>query len=334
MPKTMTGPPQKSALSGAPLSMRQFRLRQLIQRGGVLGALVVIMIASALLSDRFLSLENLLNVGEQIAIVGVLALGMTYVILTAGIDLSVGSIVALTAVVSAIMVNGYGLLVGLVLALVVGASVGCVNGIGVVVGRIQPFIMTLATMAVASGTAFIISAGLPIAVRVPSLQNMGVGRVMGIPIPAIIFVLLAVTAAFVLTKTIFGRSIFAVGSNREAARLSGIPVGRVTFLVYVISGLFGAVGGVLYTAELGTGTPNAGTGIELDAIAATVIGGTSLFGGVGTISGTVIGAAILGVLANILNLMGVQTYVQDIVKGVIIVVAILLQYLTGIGKSR
>lgn len=324
--------PSRPRPTRAPVS--RFRLRQLLQRASALSALIVIVIASSLTSDRFLSVENLLNVIEQIAIVGVLALGMTFVILTAGIDLSVGSIVALTAVVAAMTVNSYGIAPGIVVALLVGAAAGAVNGMGVVVARIQPFIMTLATMAIGSGLAFILSQGLPIAVRVLGFTNLGVGRLAGIPIPAIVFVCITLLVGFVLTKSVFGRSVFAVGSNREAARLSGIPTGRVIFSVYVISGLCAAVGGILYAAELGTGTPNAGSGIELDAIAATVIGGTSLFGGVGTTSGTFIGAAILGVLANILNLVGVQTYVQDVVKGVIIIVAILLQYLTGVARVR
>lgn len=309
-------------------------VRKALQEGSAVAALVVLMIVAAFVSDRFLTIVNLLNVAEQIAIVGVLGVGMTFVILTAGIDLSVGSIVALTAVVGAVSVNAHGIIMSVVISLLVGAGVGVVNGLGIVFGHIQPFIMTLATMAAASGFAFIVSGGLQIAISSDTFNSFGQNKVLGIPIPAVVFLILAVFAAGVLSRTVFGRSVYAVGSSAEAARLSGIPVRQTIFLVYVISGVCAALGGLLYAAELGTGTPNAGTGIELDAIAAVVIGGTSLFGGVGRISGTLIGAAILGVLADILNLVGVQTYVQDVVKGVIIVVAILLQGLLGYASAR
>lgn len=305
------------------------RFRNVLQQGSSVAALAILIIVSAILSNRFLTLVNILNVAEQIAIVGVLAVGMTYVILTAGIDLSIGSIVALTAVVGAVSVNAYGLSTAVMISLVVGGLVGVVNGLGVIFGRIQPFIMTLATMAAASGMAFIVSGGLQISVSDVTFNAFGQGKWFGVPIPAVILVVVALFAAWVLNWTVFGRSVYAVGSSAEAARLSGIPVKRIVFLVYVISGICGGLGGLMYAAELGTGTPNAGTGIELDAIAAVVIGGTSLFGGVGRISGTVIGAAILGILADILNLLGVQTYVQSVLKGVIIVIAILLQGLAG-----
>jgi len=315
-------------------ALGHWRAQRALQQGSAVAALVAIMIVAAFVSDRFLTIVNLLNVAEQIAIVGVLGVGMTFVILTAGIDLSVGSIVALTAVVGAISVNAHGMAAAVAISLAVGAGVGVINGLGIVFGHIQPFIMTLATMAAASGFAFIVSGGLQIAIASTTFNQFGQSKVFGIPIPAVVFLVLALFAAGVLNRTVFGRSVFAVGSSAEAARLSGIPVKQTVFLVYVISGICGGLGGLLYAAELGTGTPNAGTGIELDAIAAVVIGGTSLFGGVGRISGTLIGAAILGVLADILNLVGVQTYVQDVVKGVIIVVAILLQSLLGYASGR
>jgi ribose/xylose/arabinose/galactoside ABC-type transport system permease subunit len=331
MDETLTTTKQEVVTPPAPNSRapRRLRLHNLAQRGGALSALIIIMIASGLISPQFFTMVNLLNVMQQIAIVGVLGVGMTYVILTAGIDLSVGSIVAMVSVFGAISVNANGLVVGIAESLILGAIVGVVNGAGVVLARIQPFIMTLATMATASGVAFILSGGLQVSISSNSFNNLGQGRVAGLPIPAVVLIVLALLGGFVLSRTVFGRSIFAVGSNREAARLSGISVGWVQFTMYVVSGVCAALGGLLYSAELGTGTPTAGTGIELDAIAAVVIGGTSLFGGVGGISGTFIGAAILGILADILNLVGVQTYVQDVVKGAIIVVAILVQNLSG-----
>lgn len=296
---------------------------------GVLGALVLVMIVSSFVSPRFMTTANLLNVMQQIAIVGVLALGMTFIIITAGIDLSVGATLALASVVSASMVTQYGMLTGILITLVLGAVIGLVNGLGVVWGGIPPFVMTLAMMAVVTGTAFIYSGGLPVAVRSPEFIQMGVGRLWGIPTPAIVFIVLAIICSFVLRRTVFGRSVYAVGSNVEAARLSGVPVGTTTVMVYVIGGVLAAVGGMLYTAQLAAGNATAGGTISLDVIAAVVIGGTSLFGGVGIISGTFIGSAILGVLSNILNLAGVQTYVQEVAKGLIIIGAILVQLQVG-----
>ena len=296
---------------------------------GVLGALVLVMLVSSFVSPRFMSVPNILNVMQQIAIVGVLALGMTFIIITAGIDLSVGATLALASVVSASMVNQHGVLAGIVITLALGAVVGLVNGVGVVWGGIPPFVMTLAMMAVVTGAAFIYSGGLPIAVDSDTFIQLGVGRSWGIPTPAIIFVVLAVICSFVLRRTVFGRSVYAVGSNVEAARLSGIPVGVTTVLVYVIGGVLAAVGGMLYAAQLAAGNATAGGTISLDVIAAVVIGGTSLFGGIGIISGTFMGSAILGALSNILNLAGVQTYVQEVAKGIIIIGAILVQLQVG-----
>lgn len=288
-------------------------------------ALILLLIFSTVASDRFLQTDNVLNVLRQISIVGVLALGMTFVILTAGIDLSVGALLSVVVVYTADTVQTRGVTAGVTVALGIGVLFGLVNGLGVAVGRVQPFVMTLGMLAFAKGVALIFTEGQPVSITNDAFLAFGNGRTLGVPNPAIVFLVLLAVCMFVLRGTVFGRSVYAVGSNEEAARLSGIPVRRVKCAVYMISGLMVGVAGVLYASQLGVGTPVAGDGKELDAIAATVVGGTSLFGGVGTAGGTFLGAAILGVLSNILNLSGVSPYVQYLFRGGLIVAAVLLQ---------
>ncbi|WP_082553509.1 ABC transporter permease [Phycicoccus sp. Root101] len=295
-------------------------------------ALILLIIFSSLQSDRFLQVDNVLNVLRQISIVGVLALGMTFVIITAGIDLSVGSMLSVVVVYTADTVQTRGVFLGVIMALSLGCLLGLVNGLGVAIGRIQPFVMTLGMLAFAKGIALIFTEGQPVAITNDAFLAFGNGRTLGIPNPAIVFLVLLAVCMFVLRGTVFGRSVYAVGANEEAARLSGIPVRRVKCAVYVISGLMVGIAGILYASQLGVGTPVAGDGKELDAIAATVVGGTSLFGGVGTAGGTFVGAAILGVLSNILNLSGVSPYVQYLFRGGLIVAAVLLQRREGRGR--
>jgi len=296
-----------------------------------------------LLSDRFLSPTNLLNVLRQIAIVGVLAIGMTFVLITAGIDLSVGSILALVAVTAAAGVNSNGPLAGVATGLLVGTSMGLVNGLGITRGGVQPFVMTLGMLAFARGLAFVFTGGQPVPVTDPAFLAIGNGKLFGIPNPAIIFLSLLLVAHLVLRYTTFGRQVYAIGSNDEAARLSGIAVRRVRTMVYgsvpqallMMNGGVGqiisdtwritGVAGILYASQLGVGTPVAGESSALDAIAATVVGGTSLFGGQGGVGGTFLGAAILGVLQNTMNLNGVDPFVQRLVGGVVLVAAVMLQ---------
>ncbi len=294
-------------------------------------ALILLLLFSTLQSDRFLQVDNILNVLRQISIVGVLALGMTFVIITAGIDLSVGSMLSVVVVYTADTVQTRGFLAGVLMALGLGAGLGLINGIGVAVGRIQPFVMTLGMLAFAKGVALIFTEGQPVAITNDAFLAFGNGRTLGIPNPAVVFLILLAACMFVLRGTVFGRSVYAVGSNEEAARLSGIPVRGIKCAVYVISGLMVGIAGVLYASQLGVGTPVAGDGKELDAIAATVVGGTSLFGGIGTAGGTFVGAAILGVLSNILNLSGVSPYAQYLFRGGLIVAAVLLQRRGGRG---
>jgi ribose/xylose/arabinose/galactoside ABC-type transport system permease subunit len=291
-------------------------------RLGGLIALVVLIVIASLLSDRFLTVPNLLNVLRQIAIVGILAMGMTFVILTAGIDLSIGSILGLSVVLYAGLLESWGLPVAITLGMLAGAGAGLVNGIGVAYAGIPAFIMTLGMLSFARGLAFIYTGGTPIPILDETFYNFGNGYFLGIPIPALVLIGTLLASAFVLGMTPFGRSVYGIGSNEEAARMSGVPVRLYKTIVYVISGGLAALAGVVYSSQLGIGTPIAGQGYELDAIAAVVVGGTSLFGGKGSVWGTFIGTLIIGVLANTLNLNGVDPFVQQLVKGALIVVAV------------
>lgn len=308
------------------------RMSGYLRTYAALAALVLLVIVATLASDRFLQVQNVLNVLRQISIVGVLALGMTFVIITAGIDLSVGAMMAVVVVYTADTVQTAGILPAVAVALAMGSFLGLINGLGVTLGKVQPFIMTLGMLAFAKGMALIFTQGQPIPITNTQFLQLGNGRTLGVPNPAIVFVALAVLCWLVLKHSVFGRSVYAVGSNEEAARLSGIPVQRVQCSVYVIAGLMSGIAGLLYASQLGVGTPVAGDGAELSAIAATVVGGTSLFGGIGTVGGTFIGAAILGVLSNVLNLVGVSPFAQNLFRGALIVAAVMLQRRSARGR--
>jgi ribose/xylose/arabinose/galactoside ABC-type transport system permease subunit len=289
---------------------------------GVLAALVLLVIAASFLSDRFLTVPNLLNILRQVAIVGILAIGMTFVILTRGIDLSVGSLLGISVVLYAGLLEGHSMAVAIPLGLGAAMLAGLVNGIGISWAKIPPFIMTLGMLSFVRGLAFIYTGGTPIPILNEGFYDLGNGYILGIPIPSLILLAVLVASAIILSLTPFGRSVYAIGSNEEAARLSGVPVRLYTIIVYVISGGVSGLAGLVYASQLSIGTPIAGQGYELDAIAAVVVGGTSLFGGRGTVAGTFVGTLIIGVLANILNLTGVDPYVQQLFKGALIVVAV------------
>ena len=292
------------------------------RRVGVFAALVLLVIAASFLSDRFLTLPNLLNILRQVAIVGILAIGMTFVILTKGIDLSVGSLLGISVVLYAGLLEDYSMAVAIPIGLAAATLAGLVNGIGVAWARIPPFIMTLGMLSFARGLAFIYTGGTPIPILNENFYSLGNGYIAGIPIPSLILLSVVAISAIILSLTAFGRSVYGIGSNEEAARLSGVPVNLYKVIVYAISGLVSGLAGLVYASQLSIGTPIAGQGYELDAIAAVVVGGTSLFGGKGTVAGTFIGTLIIGVLANILNLTGVDPYVQQLFKGALIVVAV------------
>jgi ribose transport system permease protein len=301
-------------------------LGQLFTRGGPLVGLIVLVVVMAVLSPTFLTFRNVFNVGTQIAVIAIIALGSTFVIVSGGIDLSVGSVLALAGIVFgwASAKAGLPLPVALLLGIGVGALAGFVNGNLVTFANIPPFIATLAMLSAARGLALVISGGIPIS-RIPSsLQTLGNGDLFGvIPLPVVLMVAMWVLAAWVLRYTYAGRCMYAIGGNEEAARLSGINVVGQKLLIYTLSGLFAAIAGILLTARLASAQPQAGVGFELDAIAAVVIGGASLSGGVGSATGTIVGAFILGVLRNGLNLLNVSAFWQQVVIGAVIVLAVM-----------
>jgi ribose/xylose/arabinose/galactoside ABC-type transport system permease subunit len=301
---------------------RRLDVRDVLARYGTFIALILLIVVAATLSPRFLSPVNLMNVFRQVAIVGVLGIGMTFVILTAGIDLSVGATLALSAVLLAGMLEGSGnMWLAMLVALLAGTAVGFANGLGVTLGRVQAFVMTLGMLGIARSLAFLYTGGEPIPVLDMRFLQLGIGYVWRIPIPAIIFIVILLVAAFVLHYTPFGRAVYAIGSNEEAARLSGIEVGRVKTTVYMISGFTAAVGAIMYCSQFASAPAIAGEGYELDAIAAVVVGGTSLFGGQGGVVGTFLGALIIGILSNVLNLTGVSPFAQPLAKGALIIFA-------------
>lgn len=298
---------------------------KLVTKYRTITVLVVILIIATFLSEAFLTVDNILNVVRQVSITAIIAAGMTFVILTAGIDLSVGSILAVAGALSAtVAVKTGSVFLAVIVALGVGAFFGWFNGMFITKGSIPPFITTLATMVLARGCVLVYTNGSPIATKSDSYNFIGKGYILGIPFPVIVLILLYIVCHIILKYTKFGRSVFSLGGNREATRLSGINISRVEILVYTISGLLAGLTGIILTARLGSAQPTAGEGYELDAIASVILGGTSLAGGQGAIFTTVIGAMILGVLDNILVLMNVNPFASNIVKGIVILLAVLV----------
>ena len=276
-------------------------------------------------TPHFLTVSNLLNVLEQTAINAIVAVGMTFVIISGGIDLSVGSVLALSGIaLGSALQAGAAVPVAIALALAVGLGCGLVNGVLVTFGRLPPFIATLGMMSVARGAALMLAEGRPISGFDDGFRMLATGRVLMMPAPAIIAGLIYAVAHFVLGHTVFGRATYAIGGNEEAARLSGVHVRYHKTAIYGVAGLMSAAAAVILTARLNSAQPTAGTMYELDAIAATVIGGTSLLGGEGTIMGALIGALIMGVLRNGLNLLNVSSFFQQVVIGVVIIGAVLV----------
>jgi ribose transport system permease protein len=276
-------------------------------------------------TPHFLTVSNLLNVLEQTAINAIVAVGMTFVIISGGIDLSVGSILALSGIaLGTALEAGAGAPLAIALALAVGLACGLVNGGLVTFGRLPPFIATLGMMSVARGAALMLAEGRPISGFGEEFRILATGRVLMVPAPAIIAAGIYAVAHFVLANTVFGRAAYAIGGNEEAARLSGVHVRYHKTAIYGVAGLMSAAAAVILTARLNSAQPTAGTMYELDAIAATVIGGTSLLGGEGTITGALIGALIMGVLRNGLNLLNVSSFFQQVVIGVVIIGAVLV----------
>ncbi|MCA7930808.1 ABC transporter permease [Burkholderia cepacia] len=285
--------------------------------------LIVVCIAMMIASPSFLSAANLENVLRQVSINAIIAVGMTCVILTGGIDLSVGSVMALSGTLAAgLMVAGVNAVAALAIGIAVGLGFGFLNGLFVAFAGMPPIIVTLATMGIARGLALIYTGGYPIDGLPDWVAFFGSGKVFGIQAPVLIMLAVYAIAWLLLDRMPFGRYVYAIGGNEQATRLTGVRVARVKLIVYTLAGLTSALAAIVLTGRLMSGQPNAGVGFELDAIAAVVMGGTSISGGRGAILGTLVGALLLGVLNNGLNMIGVNPYVQNVIKGGIILLAI------------
>jgi putative xylitol transport system permease protein len=310
------------------------RRRMIVQEYGIFLAFLLLVAILSVSNEFFLTPGNISNVLLQTSINGVLAIGMTFVILTRGIDLSVGSVVALAGMVSASFVTSsatagiagapYPMVVALAVGILVG--VGCGALVGLIVSRfsVPAFVATLGMLSAARGATLIYGGGRPVPALSPEFRWIGTGNILGIPMPVILLAVVFLVSWWVLTRTRFGRYIYAVGGNPHAAKTSGLNVTRIRFMVYVISGALSGLAGMILSARTGSALPQAGIAYELDAIAAVVIGGTSLSGGVGRVTGTLIGALIIGVMNNGLDLMGIQSYYQQVLKGALIVGAVML----------
>lgn len=301
------------------------RLSGVISQLAAAGALIVVFVFLSIASPVFLSADNLYNIGVQTSYTAVIAIGVTLVIITAGIDLSVGSVAALSGVVGVVLMAKAGVPVVLAIlgGILVGAACGLVNGLLVSVAGLNPFIATLGMLSVARGMVYIPTNAKSVFGVPDSFRLLGQGVIGSIPIPIIVVAVVAVAGYVVLARTKLGRYAYAMGSNREAARLSGIPIRRYLTVVYVISGALAGFGGMIASSQVASGQPNFGIGLELDAIAAAVIGGASLFGGQGTVVGTLIGAFLIALIRNGSVLLDVNIYYQQVIIGVVIWVAVL-----------
>lgn len=299
-------------------------------------ALVVLCIVLSLLTDKFFTAANTLNVLRQVAVNICIATGMTLIVLTGGIDLSVGSVLALCGAITAGLLKnglqfpaadlfvGFTILGAILGALIIGSSLGYINGLAITKFKVPPFVATLAMLTIARGLTMLYTAGHPISNLGENFAYIGAGSFIGIPVPVWIAAIVVLIAVFITKETKLGRYIYAIGGNETAARLSGIRINRVKLIVYILGAALAAIGGVIVTSRLDSAQPNAGISYELDAIAAVVIGGTSLSGGKGSIWGTVIGAVIIGVLNNGLVLLNVSPFWQQVVKGGVILLAVVI----------
>lgn len=291
-------------------------------------ALVGLMAVITLINPNFLTTNNLLNLLLQVTANGFIAFGMTFVILTSGIDLSVGSILALSSAVTAgLIAAGLPVPLAMALAVVIGGGLGMANGLLIAYGKFAPFIVTLASMTIFRGATLVYTNGNPMTKGLGDsflFQFMGQGYVLGIPFPVILMFLVFILLYLLLHQTAFGKSVYAIGGNEKAAYISGVKLNKVKVVIYTISGMMAAISGLIITSRLSSAQPTAGASYEMDAIAAVVLGGTSLSGGKGRLLGTLIGALIIGVLNNGLNIIGVSAFWQQVVKGIVILIAVML----------
>jgi ribose transport system permease protein len=310
---------------GSRSSQRVARTVSVLQRQGALIALALLLLFGALRYDNFLSSYNIASVLRYNSMFGLIALGMTFVIMTGGIDLSVGSVAALSSVIAALL-SPYGLLAGLVGPLLVGMALGLINGVVIARLGIAPFITTLAMLLAARGLALIFAKNTSVAVSYDTnFTTLGSNDLLGVPIPALILALAFLVGALALSYGRWGRHVLAVGGNEEAARLLGLPVSRIIISVYMLSGVMAALAGVILASQFGAGQPTEGLGWELQAIAAVVVGGTLLTGGLGSVWTTLVGVLLLGLIINMLNFEGLGPYWQSVIRGLFLLVVVVLQ---------
>lgn len=308
------------------MEQKKFDIGKILSKYGIYIAFVIMFAALSIASPVFLTTTNIINIFRQISVIGTISVGMTFIIITGGIDLAAGAVLALAAVVTTSMVRTESTIpiaVAVICGLLVGVVCGVFSGFFVAKMQVQAFIATLATMTIARGICYVYTNGRPITGLKAAYKFIGAGSVGPIPVPVIIYLTVVLIGIFFLNFTSFGRHVFAVGGNEKAAIVSGINAVRVKFICYVVSGLTSAIAGIILSARIQTGQPVAGNGYELDAITAVVIGGASLSGGKGSLVGAVVGMLLIGVMTNGLDLLNVSSYYQQVIKGVIILVAVL-----------
>ncbi len=301
------------------------KVLEFFRKNPALAGLLGMYVFLGIMSDRFLTLSNQINVLRQVSIQAIIAFGMTVVIISGGIDLSVGSVFAFSAVVMASVLKGGSVLGGILIALLVGMAFGAANGLLVAKGKMQPFIATLATMAIARSLTLVYTQGMPITGFSRSFRFIGRGEILSIPVPVVIMLGVLLFTWYILKMTKIGLYAYSIGGNEEATRLSGVKVGAYKVIFYTLSGLYSAISAIILTARLNSAQPIFGQGYELDAIAAAVLGGASLSGGKGSVIGTFFGALLMGVINNGLNLLNVSPFYQQAVKGIVILLAVLLE---------
>ncbi len=289
--------------------------------------LVCLCVVLALVQPRFMSYSNLVNVARQVSIVAIVATGMTFVMIGGGVDLSVGSVAALAGCIAAELMHTHAIVLSVLIALMVGALAGAINGVAISKGKTPPFVATLGMLTAARGAVLIYTNGMTIIDLPAGFVRIGAGWLGPLPIPVVIAAGIMIAGHIVLSQTEFGLHVYASGGNPEGAKLSGINVDATRIAVHTMSGILAAAGGLVLTARVFSGQPTLGQGLELQAVAATVIGGTAMSGGEGSVSGTLLGVLIMGVLTNGLNLLGVSSYWQDVVTGTVIVCAVVFDHL-------
>lgn len=325
MPPRLEETTDSTATIAVPVDGRARVIGTLSRNGlvGVTAALIVLVTVMALIAPYFWTTNNLLEVVRQVSAIAILAAGGTFVILTSGIDLSAGSALGVTAMVAIVMANSDApWIVAVVVALLAGAIIGAINGVFIARFALPAFIVTLAALTYLRGFVYVGTGGTTLVPENVGYSWIGQGNLLGIPIAAIVMLVVYVIGWFLLERTVFGRQIYAIGGNAQAARLSGIPVRRVVFLVYVVAGLCAGIAGIIVSARLESAVPDLGTGYELNAIAAIVLGGTSLMGGRGSLLGTLVGALFIAVLSNGMTLLNVQSFYQQIIMGAVILLAV------------